>query len=271
MSCSFCIPTKREKAFMKVEDFEEIVKKIQGYTDLITLHVKGEPFMHPNLKELLQICEKYKLKVNITTNATLLSKQLQTIITSRAIRQINLSIHSIKQNGDNKLKEKEYVKQVIQSVRKITQETPIIISYRLWNLESIKENEHNKNILDILEKEYQITNLLERAKQEEYIKLDENVFLNQDEMFEWPTIRREIISKKGKCQGLRNQIAILVDGSVVPCCLDQDGDIVLGNILKDSLSSILESDQVKRIKNGFENNILEEPLCQRCGYRKKFK
>lgn len=90
-------------------------------------------------------------------------------------------------------------------------------------------------------------------------------------MFEWPTIKREIISKKGKCQGLRNQIAILVDGSVVPCCLDQDGDIVLGNILKDSLSSILESDQVKRIKNGFENNILEEPLCQRCGYRKKFK
>jgi len=42
-------------------EFEEILKKTDSYTDYIYLHVKGEPLLHPNLKEILELSELIKL------------------------------------------------------------------------------------------------------------------------------------------------------------------------------------------------------------------
>ena len=102
------------------------------------------------------------------------------------------------------------------------------------------------------------------------MKLSENVFLNQDIKFVWPNINGEIISEVGKCYGLKKQIAILVNGDVVPCCLDTDGDIVLGNIFNNTLEEILNSEKSKKIVDGFNNNKLIEELCKRCDFIKKF-
>ncbi len=268
MNCSFCIKTKRAKQFMNVEEFEKILKKIEGYTNLITLHVKGEPLIHPQLDIILSLCEKYNLVVNITTNGTLLKENINTIIDSKAIRQINISIHSIEQN--NNLNEKEYLENIFTSVKQITSKTNIIISYRLWNLKSIVENDKNSSIIKSLENEYNYNDLLNQSKIHESVKLENNIFLNQDKIFKWPSMKENVISETGTCQGLRNQIAILVDGTVVPCCLDQDGDINLGNIFYETMEDILNKEKVKKIKQGFENNILEEELCKKCDFRTKF-
>ena len=80
-----------------------------------------------------------------------------------------------------------------------------------------------------------------------------------------------IINEFGTCYGLRRQLGILVDGTVVPCCLDQDGIINLGNIFNEDLENIVSSDRAKEIVTNFRNNKLKEDLCKRCGYIKKFK
>ena len=98
LKCSFCPEGKRKKEFIEESKFEHIIKQIKEYTNLITLHVKGEPLLHPNLRELLKICEDNNILVNITTNATLLEKKIDVLIESKAIRQINLSLHSITKN-----------------------------------------------------------------------------------------------------------------------------------------------------------------------------
>lgn len=265
MNCSFCSKTSREDRFMTVQEFEEIVKEISKFTSLIALHVKGEPLLHPNLKEMLNISEKYNLKVNITTNATLLHKQLNTILTSPSIRQINISLHSAEQNG---IDENNYITNIFNAIDSICENTNIIISYRLWNLKDLKNNKINQNILSKLGSKYGIENIVEKAQKNEFIELDKNIFLNQDIEFEWPNINREVISKTGKCYGLRNQIGILSNGDVVPCCLDADADICLGNIFESSLEKILETKRAKDIVSGFERYELVENLCQRCGFIK---
>lgn len=271
LKCSFCPDGKRKKESMCVEDFEYIAKQICEYTNLIALHVKGEPLIHPNLKEILQICEKYNLKVNITTNATLLEKNLEIIMNSKAVRQLNLSLHSVTKNENtNQYNFEKYVEDVIKLSKIILEKTNIIISYRLWNLENLQENDENIQILKYLEEAFKITNLKEIAKKEKFVKLSENAFLNQDFEFTWPNIDGEIISEVGKCWGLRNQIAILVNGDVVPCCLDQDGEIKLGNIFDESFFSIINSELSREIIQGFENNKITHNLCKRCGYRTKF-
>lgn len=263
LNCSFCSKTSRKNRFMKVEEFEKIANEVKEYTSLVALHIKGEPLIHPELGEILKVCEKEHLKVNITTNATLLLKKLDIILSSKSVRQINLSLHAMEQNNIDKEK---YLSNLFKAVDVIHRNTNIIISYRLWNLKELSSNKINEFILLNLARKYNVENIIEKAKENEFIELDKNIFLNQDLMFEWPEMNNDIISKKGKCYGLRNQIGILSNGDVVPCCLDGNGDILLGNILHENLDKILQKPRVKTIISGFERQELVEELCQKCGF-----
>ena len=89
-------------------------------------------------------------------------------------------------------------------------------------------------------------------------------------MFDWPNINDEK-EDEGTCLGSINQFGILVDGTVVPCCLDVNGDINLGNIFESNLVDIINSQRVKYMQEGFKNNKLIEDLCKSCRYRKRFK
>lgn len=271
LKCSFCPEGKKEKEFMSVEKFEHIINQIKEYTNLIALHVKGEPLLHPNLKEILNVCKENKILVNITTNATLLEKNLDTIIESGAVRQLNLSLHSITKNENtDKYNFENYIKSVLNSSKEILEKTEIIISYRLWNLENIEKNSENYHILNALESAFNVENLKEIAKKEKFVKLVENAFLNQDLEFVWPSLENEIISEVGSCWGLRNQVAILVNGDVVPCCLDGEGKILLGNIFDSDFSDIINSEYSKELIKNFEENKIIHNLCKRCGFRGKF-
>ena len=209
--------------------------------------------------------------VNITTNASLLEKNLDAILESGAVRQLNLSLHSITKNENTDLFEFEtYINSVLKSSKEILEKSNIIISFRLWNLENIEENSENYKILNSLGSVFSVENLKEIAKKEKFVKLAENAFLNQDLEFTWPSLENEIISEEGTCWGLRNQIAILANGDVVPCCLDGDGEINLGNILEKGFESIINSDYSKEFVKAFEENRVIHNLCKRCGFRTKF-
>ncbi len=268
LRCSFCPENKRAKEYMSVENFEHIIKEVKAYTNLVTFHVKGEPLLHPNLKELLKICYRNNILVNITTNASLLEKNVETLINSPAVRQINLSLHSMKENKDYDFE--NYIDDCLRCTNKILKKSNIIISYRLWNLDSIEENSENAEILDKLGKFFEKDNLVQEARKNKFVKLRENAFLNQDIEFTWPSLENRIISENGSCLGLRNQVAILVNGDVVPCCLDQEGDIKLGNIYEESFEKIINSEMSKKIVEGFQNGILIHSLCKRCGFRNRF-
>ncbi len=272
MKCSFCKPGNRAPRVMKIEEFEYIVSKIKQYTNLIALHVKGEPLMHPKLKDILVICEKYNMQVNITTNGTLLLENIDVLKESKALRQINISLHSINKNDSKITKDfKKYMDDIYKSVAILEKNNSPYISYRLWNLKNIAENQENFYILDFLGKNYNIENLIEEAKKNEFVKLSEKIFLNQDIEFKWPDLNSKELNQKGTCLGLRNQIAILCNGDVVPCCLDQNGDINLGNIFLEKFDEILEKQKSKELVKGFEENRIIHQLCKTCGFPDKFK
>lgn len=255
MHCSFCPETKRVKATMSTNSFEHIAKQIATYTDYVYLHVKGEPLLHPNLEEILDICKKYNLKVNISTNGTLLKDKAKLL---KNIRQLNVSLHSFEESDDKQLE--SYLNNVLESVDNLVKEG-VIIRYKLWNDSTIN---NNNIIIRILEQKYNVD--IQNASYSKDIKLKEGIFLSIKTPFKWPEINSKSI-QEGACYGLRQQIAILVDGTVVPCCVDNNGDINLGNIFETNLDEILASDKAQKIKRDFENNKCAHNLCKRCEYR----
>ena len=64
---------------------------------------------------------------------------------------------------------------------------------------------------------------------------------------------------------------MLADGTVVPCCLDHEGDIALGNIFEGSMEEILASERASAIYEGFRDHRATEELCRKCGYARRFK
>lgn len=263
LSCAFCPQGKRKKEFMTVEKFKQILEQIKFNTNLIMLHVKGEPLLHADLEQILKQCEESGLNVNITTNGTLLKDRLTILINSKALRQVNISLHSYTQN---KKIQKDYLKDVCEAVSKLKEKT--YISYRLWNLKNLKENLKNKEILEFLSEKYRMPHLIEDTRNNTFLKLEDNVFLNQDEQFVWPQNGNKEYGKYGTCYGLRKQIAILVNGDVVPCCMDAEGELKLGNIFEQTLDEILNSQHAKNIVQGFQRGEFVTPFCRTCGFAK---
>ena len=151
----------------------------------------------------------------------------------------------------------------------------IICAIRLWNMDSNElkgENNLNKEILKILEENLKLDfSLSEKLQETNRIKLKEKVYLNMAEKFNWPDIKIDSLGEEVFCHGLRNQIGILVDGTVVPCCLDSDGNLSLGNVFEKPLKEILEDERATNIYNGFSRRVAVEDLCKKCGYATRFK
>lgn len=248
LSCDFCIGNKRDKKFISIDEFNIILDKLKNYAKYLYLHVMGEPLMHPRINELIDMASS-SYYVNITTNGYLIDR-----IKSKNIRQINISLHSYDEKYNVSLN--EYMNNIFDVVDKLSD---TYISYRLW-----VSNNNTDKIISILEKHYNT-----KINTYDSIKLKDRVFVSFNDSFIWPSLDNEINNSNGTCYALRDHIGILVDGSIVPCCLDSNGEIVLGNIYEDNLDDIINSTRYVNMLNGFRNNIKCEELCQKCDFLKK--
>lgn len=271
LSCSFCHQSDRPKAFMPPEDFRAILGKIEDHTDHLALHVLGEPLLHPELGELLALCHEHGLKVNLTTNGTLLPQRQELLLASPALRQVNISLHSFsEQDGDPALS--DYLTGIFSFIR-AAEATGLLISLRFWNLSATDTSLPSPNapILKALEDFFGLPEpLVTRLTPGHGLTLAPRVFLSQNGRFTWPHGPAPDLGDKGTCRGLRDHVAILVDGTVVPCCLDAEADIPLGNIHTQSLTEILNTPRAAAIRTGFTQRRLSEPLCRRCTFRQSF-
>lgn len=267
LSCNFCPKTSRKYEFMNEYAFEEIVKKIKDYTKHIYFHLMGEPFLNRNLRKFLEISEQNKLKVNITTNGTLINNVKNILLESKSLRQINISLHSFEAN-DNKENIDYYIENIISFIKEAA-DTDIIFSLRLWNLDGKYKASNNMNIdiFKLFEDEFNLSiKLSEVFKEKNSFKLKDRVYISMGEKFKWPSLKGKEISGRAFCYGLRDQIGILVDGTVVPCCLDSEGSIPLGNIFTQDLEDIVNSEKAVSIYNGFSGRKAVEELCKKCGF-----
>lgn len=256
------------KQELTVSEFEHIVTSIKDRTKLVYFHVKGEPLLHPELGTFLELCQHHQLKVNLTTNGTLLKDKVSLLVRKNALRQMNISLHSIEQNKQV-IDVKKYFEGVFSLIEESKKTKSLIVSLRLWNNKTQVDPALNQQVLEVLSSYFAIPDLAEKIQLHKSIQLDERIYLNQDQEFVWPKDGTHL-THHGFCHGLRNQVAILVDGTVVPCCLDSEGEIKLGNIFDKSLEDILSSPRAQAIYDGFTNRQVVEPLCQKCSFRLRF-
>lgn len=261
LNCQFCPGTKRRKKAMTDWEFNALLPKLRPWTDFLYFHLMGEPLCHPSLDRFLKTAGDMGFKVILTTNGTLLEKQQAMLLDSPGLHKINISLHAFEAN-DLAVPFEAYLKQCF-SFGKAAEGKKLVV-FRLWNHGGA--DARNGEILSAMEEFFPKPWVTEQKG----IRIGNRVYLEYGDKFDWPDLTAKNHGDQVFCYGLRDQIGVLCDGTVVPCCLDHDGDLALGNLLESELAEILESERAKAIYAGFQRRYAAEELCQKCGYARRF-
>lgn len=246
LDCDFCVKTNREKHSLNIQEFELILSKVKPYTKYLYFHVLGEPLIHPNINEFIDIASK-DFFINITTNGYLINN-----IKTDNIRQINISLHSYNDKYHKSLK--DYLEDIYNF--SITHSAKTYINFRLW-----AHTKYYDQIIGYLEDKFNI-NIPVNTN----IKLSNNIYLNFSNEFVWPDNASNKIIAENTCYALKDHIAILSDGTITACCLDASGKIKFGNIFENNIDEILNNDLFIKMLDGFKNYKRIHPLCKKCNF-----
>lgn len=261
LRCSFCPGTKRKSKAMTEEEFTSLLPRLRPWSDYLYFHLMGEPLCHPGLERFLQLAGEAGFRVILTTNGTLLSKHSYMLLNAPTLHKVNISLHAFEAN-DLSMPFGEYLHQCF-AFGQAAQGKKLVV-YRLWN--NGGADEKNAEILAALEAAFPQPWKVERRG----TRVGERVYLEYGDKFDWPDLSAPEGGAQVFCYGLRDQLGVLCDGTVVPCCLDHEGDLALGNLFEETMEDILVKPRAQAIYNGFANKKAAEELCRKCGYARRF-
>ena len=259
-NCSFCPGTVRPDRQMSLEEFQIVARKLRGVTKYLYYHLMGEPLTHPQLPDMIRHANCLGFKSAITTNGTLLPKRGDALI-GAGVYKVNISVHSFEEGGEEAYV--NYINGCLDFARKAS-EAGVLVVLRLWN----QGHDGGRNASTI--------GLIRKAFPEEWkveprgTRIRSRLYLEYGDRFAWPDMAAEDFGERVFCYGLRDHFGILCDGRVVPCCLDREGAIALGNIFDSDPAEILSGPRAKAMVEGFSCRKATEELCRKCGYARRF-
>ena len=272
LQCSFCPPVVRDNKMMDLELFESLIKQVAPLTELVCLHLMGDPLVHPKLAEMVEICDRYEANIFLVTNGVLMKPEKFDLLLHPRFYQINFSLHSFFDNHPGKDPSK-YLERVFTFTERAFAERPeLYLNYRLWNLnDPLGSQTPNTEMLARICERFEFTAPTELdVRKKKSIKIRDRLYLHFDTEFIWPSMDLPVLGKQGTCYGLSSHFGILADGTVVPCCLDKEAAIALGNAKEQPILDILGSRRAQEMLKGFKQRQLVEKLCQRCQYIERF-
>ncbi|MGW8169357.1 MAG: radical SAM/SPASM domain-containing protein [Sulfurovaceae bacterium] len=268
LACSFCPTKNTQNKIIELDIFDSIVSQASLFTKEIVCHVMGDPLVLSNLRDYLDIIESYGMRAMITTSGFYIPNHSSQTLLHPSVRQLNISLNSFNKNS-TKLTLDDYLSPILTLCKeKLSSYPEPFLNLRLWNMDDGKnEDEFNSLVFEKLSEFFGTD--VDYTQDAKGLRLAPKILLHFDDYFEWPSLTNPIHGD-GYCGGLDSHIAILSDSRVVPCCLDHEAIMELGNLQIQSLDEILSSSRVKNIRDGFACQKAAEELCQRCSYKNRF-
>lgn len=259
-ACSFCPGTVRPGRQMSLEEFRVIAEKLVGVTKHLYYHLMGEPLTHPLLPDMIRLAGELGFKSCLTTNGTLLPRRGDELIRA-GVYKVNISVHSFEEGRPEDYL--DYIRGLLDFAARASA-AGVLVVLRLWN----RGYDEGRN-LDTAE-------LIRQAFPQPWkveprgTRIRDGLYLEYGDRFQWPDMEAEDMGERVFCYGLRDHFGILCDGRVVPCCLDREGSVTLGNLFESGAEEILSGPRAKAMVEGFSCRKASEELCRKCGYARRF-
>ncbi len=299
--CDFCPMTesKRKRQHMDWELFTKGIDDIvrDNIADTVGFHVLGEPLLYPRIVEAVSYAKSHKLRTEINTNGSLLTKERVKSLIQAGLDTLCISVQVFDArehaSRSSSLPFDVYYRRVMDAVQHVYASNSGIdvvlcamdtSTRRYFDIDKLmrvsgKRSEFKKNlagfILDLYSRSgktmsrAQVAAGLHRLNLNtpQFIQLDEHLKVYAQPLADWGnafTDRRVYPAKIGACGYALTNIGVLSNGQVTICCADYDGQTSLGNLRNHSVAELLASEKAEAIRDGFRQNKIVHPYCQRC-------
>ena len=257
---------------MDLDLFRSVVEQVAPLTELVCFHLMGDPLVHPQFKEMVEICNDNQVNVFLVTNGVLVRPEKFDLLLHPNFYQINFSLHSFFDNFPGK-DPTNYLERIFNFTERALQERPeLYLNFRLWNLnDPLGSQTPNTQMLESICERFEFNAPSDiDVRKRKSINIKNRLYLHFDTEFTWPSLDLPVLGAEGTCYGLKSHFGVLADGTVVPCCLDKEAAIPLGKVQDAPILDILGSRRAQDILKGFKQKKLLEGLCQRCQYIERF-
>ena len=237
--------------------------QIAEVSEAVYYHLQGEPLLHPDFQEISQCAAELGLVQKLTTNASHLDKYADFLLGGN-FYQINFSIQSLNEVSD--VERRRVMENIAEFTLKALVKCPeMYINFRYWQNSA-------PDVSFFAEKFGVPAEKWLPADGRYNVKVKDRLYCTFDREFQWPSEQEttRINGKYGSCYGLLDHCGVLCDGRVVPCCLDHEGALTLGDLHSDTLVNILNSEKACRIAGGFRRQERVEKICRSCGFAQRF-
>lgn len=289
LQCSFCTPKKALRGIMPLDLFTQIIKQIKNKTKLLSLHVLGDPLCINNLREYLLVTQKYHLKLDIVSSGIYLEQKHFDMLCQDNIHQISFSLDSFFDTNNQKTIATLHARN--KSITKTQYFDRIFALYEYLQAKSCKTY-LNLRLFGNYDYRYILECFPEFIQQDSKrrIRLARNFFLRFHKKFAWIPPKYSNIAQPQAlstnkalqsfshtpmqentitpyCLGSIRQLGILANGVVVPCCIDAQGIMQLGDLRTQKLQDILQSEVFLNFQKHQRLAINLTPMCQKCSFR----
>lgn len=248
MKCIMCptphFPRKNKKPLIDVSLVEKIVN--EGALEasyFVELQQSGEPLLHPELSEIIDIVKSTGVYVGLSTNGLLIEEQTEAL---SKLDYITFSLDSIDYYNEIRVTGKQVnLVEKIKNFLPIAKEKNIAIDIQIVELEGFEEQKKK------IEKTFEGDNVLVRTMTNGYL------------LFEFPDMENTC---NELCLNPWTSVSISCNGNVSACCISTGDGIQLGDINKQSLQEIWEGDEIQKLREEHMTRNYRY-VCSKCYMR----
>ncbi len=263
---------KRNKGIASIDRYKNIIDQVKKHTFYLNLYFQGEPFINPELYEMIHYASKSKIFTVISTNGHFITEEIAQKIIKAGLGKIIFSLDGISQEsyeqyrkGGDFNKVIESIKNLIHKRKELKYSNPVVILQCL----ALASNENYLKEIVKYGKELGVDRV--EIKTAQFYNLDNKENSLVPKMNTYSRYVKNNIGQwkiknnlPDKCFLLWSSCVITWDGIVVPCCFDKDAQHSYGKIDNQNFSKIWKSNKAKKFREMILKNRKKIDICNNC-------
>jgi MoaA/NifB/PqqE/SkfB family radical SAM enzyme len=261
LNCTFCPSQKiRKKGHLALDLLDKILCENGPAFHEITCHLAmhGEPTLHPHLFEVMRLFKTHGVGINMPTNCNSMTPDKIRALVDGGLDSIELCIDAHSQTTYEKLRRGGNLELAKRNIREYLKYKYANGSSKPYTTVLIVDTMDNRDEIDDIVREWSIDGV-DRIIKKAFISRANQVEYQNDRVYKAFTS-----DTPPPCEWLWTSVNILHDGSVVPCCQDMLGTMILGNLAEMNLDRITNNEGYITLRNRHINNELEGLICNGC-------
>lgn len=258
--------------------FSNIIKQTCKYLMHLNLYYQGEPFLHPNIFELVQIAKTKNIYVTISTNGHFLDITNINNILDNKIDKLIISIDGLSQESYNKYRQNGNLETVLDGINLLVVEKEkrkTLKPYIEIQFIPFKHNELEISKLNNFFKPYKVQRIRIKKAFIDNFTSNKNLIPESDSLSRYSiddTGNYKIRNKlKNRCWRSWHSPVITWDGKLIPCCFDKHAKYTIGDINSSPFKAIWKSAELKKFQNKILHSRKSIDICRNCTEGMKYR